>query len=298
MERLPKKKIWESAELNSSTYYSIFNQIVNLYTTSIKWKNLPIQIPNRWVERCLLYHGKIAYFINEIEELCALPFTIQNNLNIYDEPNLVKIYANNGYQTTRRNNDDCVCCWNTYSHRSDIEILRNFALRLYRIIRAIDVNISHQKYAGLFFTNEKNILSILNMLMEYDGNEPYILLDKKINKEDISTLDFNSPYVVDKLRIEYNQTFNELLSFIGIENSNQDKKERMVADEVGSNYGLVEAQRKVRLNPREECCRKLNAIFGTDISVTFNSDLISNVNTPTLNQKYVINKNREVENNE
>ena len=118
--------------------------------------------------------------------------------------------------------------------------------------------------------------------MQYDGNEPFIFGDKNLDIEGIKSLDIGSPFVADKLQILKHQIWNEALTFLGIENSNQDKKERLVSDEVGSNYGNVEAQRNVMLNARRQAVKKINSMFGTDINVKFRSNLATMVNTENV----------------
>ena len=69
--------------------------------------------------------------------------------------------------------------------------------------------------------------------MQYDGNEPFIFGDKDMEFDGIKCLKTDAPYVADNLQVLKHQIWNEALTFCGIENSNQDKKERLVADEVG-----------------------------------------------------------------
>ena len=59
---------------------------------------------------------------------------------------------------------------------------------------------------------------------------------------------------------------------MGVETANTEKRERLISDEVTSNLGYVEAQRYVRLNARRQAARKINTMFGLDISVDFRSN--------------------------
>lgn len=69
------------------------------------------------------------------------------------------------------------------------------------------------------------------------------------------------------------QIWNEALTYLGIENTNTDKKERMVSPEVMGNMGDVEAQRFTRLNSRKQFCKEVNEMFGLDIDVDFRSGM-------------------------
>ena len=75
---------------------------------------------------------------------------------------------------------------------------------------------------------------------------------------------------------------------MGIDNINQDKKERMVASETLGNLGNVEAQRNVMLNSRRQAVDKINAMFGTNIEVDYKQNI-----KPVISDTYTIKENIE-----
>ena len=68
------------------------------------------------------------------------------------------------------------------------------------------------------------------------------------------------------------QYWNEALTYLGITNTNQTKKERLLADEVSSNLGSTFASRYSRLISRQTACEQINKMFGTDIWVNYRED--------------------------
>jgi hypothetical protein len=162
-----------------------------------------------------------------------------------------------------------------------------FAKRLYEIERSIDVNVKAQKTPVLVTASESQRLSMKQLYMQYDGNEPFIFGDKNLDFEGMKAINTTAPFVADKLQVLKHQIWNEALTFCGIENSNQDKKERMVSDEVGGNYGNIEAQRNVMLNARRQACNKINNMFGTNIEVYFRSDLQTMVNVENVSRETI-----------
>ena len=60
---------------------------------------------------------------------------------------------------------------------------------------------------------------------------------------------------------------NEVFTDLGINNANMDKRERMVANEVEANNEQVKACEDVMLKARQQACKEINRIFGTNISV-------------------------------
>lgn len=278
------KPYWPSADINNKTYVDIYNQLMELALNVFKWENLPPSVDPRFLELSLYEYGYCLYFNDEILGNLALTCTIGGQLDVYRIPILRKAYANNGY------NKDCtsadsVLIFNNYLHTPTQLTIANFARRLYNLQRAIDVNINAQRTPVMILASEQQRLTMKNLLMQYDGNEPFIFGDKNLEYEGVKVLNTDAPFLVDKLQISKNRVWNEALTFLGIENSNQDKKERLVSDEVGSNYGNVEAQRNVMLNARQDAVEKINVMFGTDISVKFRSNLVTMVNRENVDEE-------------
>ena len=71
---------------------------------------------------------------------------------------------------------------------------------------------------------------------------------------------------------------NRYLTLLGYENTNNDKKERMITGEISSNYGEVEAMRNSSLVARQNAVNEINEKFGLDIKVRFRSDVDTLVN--------------------
>ena len=147
-----------------------------------------------------------------------------------------------------------------------------FSQRLANLDRAIDVNANAQKTPVLIQCDENQRLTMKNLYMQYDGNEPFIFGDKSLNTNALKVLKTDAPYVADKLyqlKVEY---WNEALTYLGISNVSVQKKERMIQDEVQRNQGGVIASRYPRLEARRQACEKINEMFGTDISVDYRED--------------------------
>ena len=147
-----------------------------------------------------------------------------------------------------------------------------FSQRLANLDMAIDVNANAQKTPVLIQCDENQRLTMKNLYMQYDGNEPFIFGDKSLNTNALKVLKADAPYVADKLYQLKMQYWNEALTYLGISNVNNQKKERMIQDEVQSSQGSVIASRYPRLEARRQACEKINEMFGTDISVDYRED--------------------------
>lgn len=266
-----KKAKWESALLNNRTYLQYYNRLLELAINMYEWKNLPDTVDERFLELTLFSDGMAVYFRDEILGDLCLQTMIGGNLDVYRIPMERTAYAANGYQV-RLDPTNSVIIFNNYTHTNSMLDIEMYARRLYNIERTIDVNVNAQKTPVMVIGSEAQRLTLKNLMMQYDGNEPFIYGDDKLNVNVLNVLRLDAPYVADKLNILKRQIWNEALTYLGIENSNTEKKERLVTDEITSNLGGVEAQRFCRLNARRKAADQINAMFGTNITVDFREE--------------------------
>lgn len=266
-----KKAKWESASLNNRTYMQYYNRLLELAINMYEWKNLPDTIDERFLELTLFSDGMAVYFRDEVLGDLCLQTMIGGNLDVYRIPMERTAYAPNGYQV-QLNPRNSVIIFNNYTHTNSTLDIEMYARRLYEIERTIDVNVKAQKTPMLIKGSEEQRLTLKNLYMQYDGNEPFIFGDNNLNVDGMQVLMTNAPYVADKLNILKRQIWNEALTYLGIENSNTEKKERLVSDEVTTNLGGVEAQRFCRLNARRQAAKAINKMFGLNITVDFRED--------------------------
>lgn len=268
-----KREKWESALLNNRTYLQYYNRLLELAINMYEWKNLPDTVDERFLELTLFSDGMAVFFQDDggLGYLC-LQCMIGGELDVYRIPIDRTAYATNGYQM-RLNNQNSVIIFNNYTHTNSMLDVEMYARRLYEIERTIDVNVKAQKTPVLIRATENQRLTMKNLYMQYDGNEPFIFGDKQLDMDGIKVLKTDAPYVADKLNILKRQIWNEALTYLGIENSNTEKKERLVSDEVNSNLGGVVAQRFCRLNARRKAAEQINKMFGLDIQVDFREEV-------------------------
>lgn len=278
-----KKKTWESAYLNNRTYLMYYNRLLELAINMFEWKGLPTSVDERFLELTLVSDGYAVYFDDEVLGNLCLQCMIGGNLDVYRIPIERTAYATNGYQA-RLTAEDSVIIFNNYTHTNCLLDIELYARRLYEIERTIDVNVIAQKTPLIIRADENQRLTLKNLYMQYDGNEPFIFGDKQLDMDGIKVLKTDAPYTADKLNILKRQIWNEALTYLGIENSNTEKKERLVSDEVTTNLGAVEAQRFCRLNARRQAADKINAMFGTNITVDYRQTTVERFEKETENE--------------
>lgn len=261
----------EELFLNSWTTIDYLNRLKEYALNMFEWINLPKTVDARFIELVLFEEGKINFFEDRLIGFLALRVNESGKQNVYNEFDKKHIYANNGFSRVR-NLRNSVTIYNNYLHTPTYTTVNLYAIRLARVTRAIDLNIEAQKTPILITCPENQKLSLKNVYEQYKGNAPVIYTDSEFNLDSIKVLKTDAPFVVDKLTLYKHDIWNEVMTFLGVNNSNQDKKERLVANEVDANDEQIEQARFNMLDARKDACKKINDMFGLNIDVKFRND--------------------------
>lgn len=251
------------------TFEDYKKNLLNLAISVFKWINLPKTCDERFIELMLCVNGSICFFRDDVSnDLLSLKCSFGGGFDVYRNPTLRFVYADNGY-TNKCTIEDSVICYNDLLRSNLIRFIENYAYKLYEVDRIIMTNLKAQKTPVLVKCSENERLTLLNLYKEYDGNQPFIFADKDFNMNSLDCLKTDAPFVVDKLFKYKTDLYNEALTFLGIQNIQIQKKERLVRDEVQQmNAGSI-ASRFSRLKARNDACEKINNMFDTNISVEF-----------------------------
>lgn len=262
---------------NQATMQMYLWRLLDIAMSVFEWKNLPKGVDQRQLEFWLLRDGFCGFFYDEDlkvdtkrapEGFAVLPMMIRGNWDIYNYPIDRTAYAVNGLQY-QCNEDNSVIIFNDYLRTPMWFTLCQYAYRLANCDRVIDVNLAAQKTPKIIRCTESQRLSLLNFAKQVDENKLWIYGDKNLDLEGVQTFDTSAPFVALDVQVLKHQYWNEVLTFLGIENVNTDKKERLVSDEVMNNMGDVEGQRFVRLNARKQACEMINDLWGLDVDCEF-----------------------------
>ena len=262
---------WESSRNNAAGFRQYYDRLTELSVSMFDWKNLPDTVDARFMELALFRDGMCIFFQDEVMGYLSLRTMIGGNLDVYQIPTQRMAYASNGYNR-ELDQTNSVIIFNNMLHTNSMGVVETYARRLYDLDRTIDVNAKAQKTPILIQCDETQRLTMKNLYMKYEGNEPYIFGDKNLNPNDLRVLKTDAPFVADKIYMLKTQIWNEVLTYLGISNINVQKKERMISDEVMRNQGGTIASRYSRLEARRLACEQINRMFGLDIDVDYRED--------------------------
>ena len=256
-----------SKKLNDLTFTDYYYRLMMLARTIFEWSGLPNGIDEKHIEKWLYQDGRVLFFKDKTKGLMALRCTDSGQLNPYDEPTRLTPYATGYVGESLENGEDCILIRNNDDMIPTKFTIQLFAMRLTNLERAIDVNVNAQKTPIMIYCSDKQKLSLKNVYSQWNENEPVIFGDKMLQQVPIQAIKTDAPIVFDKLQIQKHSVWNEIMTFLGINNANMDKRERLVDDEVQANNEQVDLSVQIMLKAREEACKRINELFGTNISV-------------------------------
>ena len=188
---------------------------------------------------------------------------------MYGLPTEYNVFAENGEYNENISVDDGVIIRNNPLGVSDFPTLEVFAKRIDDVEMTQDVNLFQQCIPKLVLGDEDSKLTMKNLINQIK-NYKFAIFGKKSLVNNISTsdvLDTSSPYLLDKLQQQKSELKNEVLSYLGINNNNNVKKERMVVDEVNANNEYISINLDLMFDLRESACKEINEKFDLNITV-------------------------------
>ena len=261
-------------QLNDLTFTDYYNRLSLLARVVFKWENLPNNIDEKWIEQFLYSEGKCMFFKHSELGLMVASCNDNGSLNPYNEPtDLIPVIPNHTNSTLKsyENGSECVLIRNNDDMLPTSRTIKLYAYKLAELDRTIDVNIKAQKTPILIKCTDKQRVTLTNVYRQYQNNMPVIFGTKDLELSEIGVLNTSAPVVFPELEVQKHSVWNECMSFLGINNANQDKRERLVDDEVQANDEQIQMFAHIMLKSRERACEEINRIFNTDIKVSFRS---------------------------
>lgn len=267
--------------INNETYADYLDRLKLLATSLFTWEGLD-EIAgtgaSRFLELSLYEYGRACFIKDDELGYMALRVNPSDTFNVYMLPTKVQAWSI-GYQKNF-DFDDVVYIMNNELQVPTARTIGQFAYRLYETERTIDVNLIAQKTPVLIEGDTKTILTLKNVYMQYSGNTPFIFGSKAFDVSNkLNVLNTNAPYLIDKLELHKHEIWNECLTFLGIDNANTDKKERLITDEVESNNEVINYYLNCFYKTRKKACDEINERYGLDIKLQLNKEVLDLLKT-------------------
>lgn len=269
-----------SMMINNKTYIDYLNRLRLIATSLFTWDKLDDYAgtgASRFLEQSLYENGRACFVEDSELGYLALKVNPSDKLNVYNLPTKVLAWSI-GYNKEYAF-DDVVYIMNNELQMPTADTIQLMAYRLYETERTIDTNLIAQKTPILIEGDTKTILTLKNVYMQYSGNTPFIFGNKQFDiSNKLNVLKTDAPYLIDKLENHKHEIWNEAMTYLGIDNANTDKKERLITDEVESNNELINYYLNCFYKTRKKACDEINSKYGLDVSIKLNKDVLDLLN--------------------
>ena len=253
--------------MNALTESFLYDRFRLLMINQFKWSGLEgLNFNERHIENYLFDRGYCLFFEDKLDGKLCLPCfgrkqNVQGDYLIYDATGFNETYKHIKAK-------DSVLIENNKLRMPTEKAVLYFITQLYEVARTKDVNIKQLKLQSLFAATDDNALTVKKIIDEIDNNNWAIVIDKTMSLNEIVTaVQTGVKCYTAELRDEYNAIMNEALTYFGINNSNTDKRERLITDEANANNQFIDSCANMFLEARQRACEEINKKFNLKLSV-------------------------------
>ena len=263
---------YSHGQINQMIYQNHFlRNFAIMFVSKIKFLNFPDSVNTRLIARSLFFNEYTVFFKHDTYGFMCLPATSTGDLNYSGEPIYLQPLAENGKYIggVYENHVNCVIMRNNIFCIPGIANAQYYAQILQDIESTAQMNLYVNRIPFIINTPKNMLLTVKNIIKQISDYSPVVVENKEAKNIEFSLLNTNVPYLLDKLDDHFTNKLNEYLTLEGINNFYNDKKERVLTDEVNANNDLVGVMRNSQLECLKDSCKEINKIFGLETDVEF-----------------------------
>lgn len=264
---------------NDMEFQNTFFHYFNLAISTFKWDGLPETCNVRYLETCLMLDGIAAFCKDpEMGYLTLKASPVAQAYNLYGETDKIYGYGWNGfmreYTAYMYGSDNtmaqAVVCRDNPVCYPYVNHLLLYANRLTSTMRSLDVAAKKLKVPYYITCDESQKNSVEKILNDVDDNKERIIVNRSTMDNVFQVLPTRiDPSLLSVFWEHYENLEGQLKGLFGIESAvNQDKKERLITDEVNANNASTALSLQVRLAQRQQLCDTINKMWGINVSVS------------------------------
>ena len=256
---------------NWQNFFSMRQIFENALINSFYWKNLPEGIYFTRPEQHMYYRGLMAMFKDDEGNLQIYPAFPNGGLRDDGFWTDYTMYSFNG-KIWQRKFEDIELCENIPNQLPTLPFVNYYCERMKNVLNVIDVQLIKSQGGDIFeVEDEQQAKQVADIWENMVKNRPLntiindSLSNRQINK--IALYDSRESQILDMWAI-YDKYKHEFLTYMGLNNVETEKKERLTTNEVDGNndiikHGFYETQYLCRL----DFCRRCKEHFDSDIMV-------------------------------
>lgn len=267
----------------TTSYYGriIYNIFLSLFKIGIPEEGLIMKIPKNYLRYWLYLFGTYTTIYTKKFGWVISPYST-SEFDFYYQPKQI-VVANRFLDSTKVGlvgvNCEIVRLFDDY--RGVTSIINQYADKLAACDKAIELNLMLTGLGKLVGTRDKkDAEAIKTAIAQLTTGIPIVALNKDVLDEyTVSNLvaDISSPFIGDKVHDLKRSIMNDLLTTVGINNANINKRERLNSDEVNANNDEVRTLYDVMFENLKDSFKRVEDVSGLKFTVekNFNKETVN-----------------------
>lgn len=260
--------------LNDLTFKTLYDKYKLVSINAFEWDGLPDGILERHVETALFEHGKAVFFRHPQMGHMCLRCDSTGQVNVYNDPIAYNAFGVGFHHRVKA--EECVVIENNKLRIPTNPFILFYVNKLTEAERTMDVNVKACKTPVVFACDDKDVFTFKAIFQKVDGNVPAIFADRNLNLDSIQAFKTGVQFMGKELQDYANTEEGKLLTFLGVNNTPVDKKERLITDEAEANNELIQSFADLQLEARQRACEAINKMFGLNVSVKRRHPIVEN----------------------
>ena len=273
--------------------WSLKEVLLNYLAPMFKYEELPESIPEEFIERFHMLNGDIAVWklddpnaVNYKDELIVSCCGYADQPDVYGRGSRIIATTLSGYcKENLKDGESCIVIHNNSMYTSDMAIICYFTDMLTEMFTSLKTNIIYSRLKPIFkVTDDKEAAAVREAFTKIkDDSEPIQITSNNVlaealaeagagAAETIKVLDITDVKNADKLQYIVkciDDAFRWFFSMIGQAIQGNGKLAQQTVDEVQGTTSMSFILPNDRLKMRRKGWEKVNALFGTNVSVDF-----------------------------
>lgn len=280
MGRRRKAEPWEWGfstsvpELNKTGLFIDYKDMFTAWSMSrFRWE-LPQGCSQRFLEQTLFYTGLVVFYRDSrYDRYILAKCTAKTVNNLQDDVTSVRTVDMPGYEGIDLDcylgyegrpalENECVVIHCNDLRVPEIARVKRVAATLTELDMSIQIASKALRNSRIAIIGQDQVLTYRNLFRKIDEGIPFFTASQTVDPNAITSLDIGgNPQNLKALREERNQYWNQAMITLGIAAANQDKKERLVEDEVAANDEHSTLARLAAINSRVYAVELINEAF-------------------------------------
>lgn len=264
--------------LNNKAYFYYYKKLYKMIASIFIFENTPEEWSIPYLKQNLIEDGKVAV-VNTGVGVVPLQ-TGYFGINIYNQPTdfiISNVILGEMSGKIGVNGEMIYLEMVDGGYYSLRPILERYSELLALVDGSICTSLMNSRIAHVFkATNKAQLKTMEKMYDDISKGKPAVFLQNV--REDTEHALFNNvknSYIGNELMLTKRSIMNDFLTEIGINNSNTDKRERLISDEVNSNLPELNANIYVWDENLKICIEKVNKMFDLNIQYSLNYGVLN-----------------------